>query len=101
MFIGALRGAGDTRFIMLNTSAISIVSLLTGYYFEDRFRWSETGFALYGWWWILTGWVLALGLTYLIRFEQGKWKTMRVIEPELLEVEIKPSETIAEACEVA
>jgi Na+-driven multidrug efflux pump len=50
---------------------------------EKQFDWIETGFGLWGWWWILTGWVIALGTLYLLRFRGGKWKSMRVIEPEL------------------
>jgi MATE family multidrug resistance protein len=83
VFVGALRGAGDTRFILINTSCISLLAIATGYWLQDQFDWKETGYALYGWWWVLTGWLLALGVTYVLRFEQGRWKTMRVIEPEL------------------
>ena len=83
VFVGALRGAGDTRFILFNTSCISLVAIVTGYWLQDQFGWKESGYALYGWWWVLTGWLLALGVTYVLRFEQGGWKTMRVIEPEL------------------
>ncbi len=88
VFVGALRGAGDTRFILWNTSAISIVFLCLGYLLESRLAWKETGYALHGWWWIVTGWIFALGVTYLVRFEQGRWKTMRVIEPELATEEL-------------
>jgi MATE family multidrug resistance protein len=96
VFIGALRGAGDTRFILINTSCISIISVVTGRMLEREFAWRESGWGLYGWWWILTGWVLALGLTYVARFEQGKWKTMRVIEPDLPEEEPAAQEPAAE-----
>lgn len=82
VFVGALRGAGDTRFILINTSAISILFLTLGYGLERWLDWKSTGYALWGWWWILTGWIFALGLTYMLRFQQGRWKTMRVIEPE-------------------
>jgi MATE family multidrug resistance protein len=83
MLIGALRGAGDTRFIMLATSLISIVSVTLGWICEDNFQWRENGVALWGWWWILTGWIFALGLVYFLRFIGGKWQQMRVIEPEI------------------
>jgi MATE family multidrug resistance protein len=96
VFIGALRGAGDTRFILINTSCISIISVVAGRMLEREFAWRESGWGLYGWWWILTGWVLALGLTYVARFEQGKWKTMRVIEPDLPEEEPAAQEPAAE-----
>lgn len=83
VFVGALRGAGDVRFILINSSVISVLFLTAGYWLADAFGWKESGYALYGWWWVLTVWILALGITYLLRFEQGKWKSMRVIEPEL------------------
>jgi MATE family multidrug resistance protein len=83
VLIGALRGAGDTRFIMFATGLTAIVAVAIGRLCEYRFDWIETGFGLWGWWWILTGWVVALGTLYLLRFRGGKWKTMRVIEPEL------------------
>jgi MATE family multidrug resistance protein len=92
VLIGALRGAGDTRFILMATSLISIVSVTIGRLCEDYFHWREYGVALWGWWWILTAWVLALGLVYLLRFLGGKWRDMRVIEPEIVEDE-KQAET--------
>jgi MATE family multidrug resistance protein len=83
VLIGALRGAGDTKFIMLATSLISIISIAVGWTCEEYFHWRASGIALWGWWWILTAWVLALGVVYMLRFIGGKWKSMRVIEPEL------------------
>jgi MATE family multidrug resistance protein len=84
VLIGALRGAGDTRFIMLATGLTAIVAVAIGHVCERSFHWIQTGFGLWGWWWVLTGWVLALGILYLLRFYGGKWKSMRVIEPELV-----------------
>jgi MATE family multidrug resistance protein len=83
VFVGALKGAGDTRFILINATLISIAALLVGRTLQDACEWKETGFALYGWWWVMTGWIFALGISYLLRFEQGRWKSIRVIEPEL------------------
>ncbi|MCI0360770.1 MAG: MATE family efflux transporter [Planctomycetaceae bacterium] len=88
VFVGALRGAGDTRFILVNTSVISVLFLGLGYFLEHQLLWKETGYALWGWWWVLTGWIFALGVTYVVRFEQGRWKSMRVIEPDLADSEI-------------
>lgn len=85
VLIGALRGAGDTVFIMLATSLISILSVAIGWTCEEYFQWREQGIALWGWWWILTAWIFVLGSVYMLRFLGGKWKTMRVIEPELAE----------------
>ena len=83
VFVGALRGAGDTRFVLLNTSVISVLFLSLGYFLEHQLGWKASGYALYGWWWVLTAWIFVLGITYVLRFQQGRWKTMRVIEPEL------------------
>jgi MATE family multidrug resistance protein len=83
VFVGALRGAGDVRFILINSSVISAVFLTAGYWLQDAFGWKSSGYALYGWWWVLTAWIFVLGASYLVRFEQGRWKSMRVIEPEL------------------
>src|SRR4029079_10050008 len=83
VLIGALRGAGDTRFIMLATSLISMISVAVGWACEEYFQWRASGIALWGWWWILTAWVLALGVVYMLRFIGAKCESMRVIEPEL------------------
>lgn len=88
IFIGALKGAGDTMFIMLTSIVISGTSLLVGYLGERYLGWE-----VIGWWWVLTAWIFALGMAYLGRFMQGKWKTMRVIEPDVvLDAELKAEE---------
>jgi MATE family multidrug resistance protein len=84
VLIGALRGAGDTRFILLATGAISAIAVLVGRICERAFDWNERGIALWGWWWILTAWIFALGVAYFLRFLGGQWREMRAIEPELL-----------------
>ena len=77
IFAGALRGAGDTRFILLVNFVMAIwptpVAALGMYYF---------GLGLYWCWTIMTIWVVMLGLIFLMRYLQGKWRTMRVIEAE-------------------
>ena len=83
IFVGALKGAGDTRFILINTLIVSSLALLTGKVCERQFAWAQSGSQLWGWWWILTGWIFTLGMVYLARFMQGKWRSMRVIEPEI------------------
>ena len=79
VFVGALKGAGDTRFVLLATSAISVISVSIGRYGQTQLDWG-----LYGWWWVLTGWLLALAAVYLARFLHGAWRSMRVIEAEYL-----------------
>ena len=88
VLVGALRGAGDTRFVLINATTISFISIVTGLLLERHYRWQETGYGLYGWWWVMTIWLFALGLSYLGRFIQGRWKSIRVIEPELPDGEL-------------
>jgi MATE family multidrug resistance protein len=83
IFVGALKGAGDTRFIFGTSLVVSTLAIATGSLCEAQFRWADTGWQLWGWWWVITGWIFTLGVVYAIRFLQGKWRTMRVIEPEI------------------
>lgn len=75
IFAGALKGAGDTPFIMFTNLALGISVVTLTWLGISRF-----GLGLYGAWSVLTGWVLALGVIFLGRFLQGKWRHMRVIE---------------------
>ena len=84
VFVGALKGAGDTRFIFLATSVVSLGSVVIG-----RLGQVYLGWGLYGWWWVITGWIFSLAVVYLFRFLQGRWRTMRVIEPEFAEQEAR------------
>jgi MATE family multidrug resistance protein len=81
VFVGALKGAGDTRFILFTTLVMSNVPILVTWLGID-----VLGIGIYGCWVIVTLWVSTVGLIYLGRFLQGKWRQMRVIEsaPELL-----------------
>jgi len=76
VFAAALKGAGDTRFIFLanlSLSAPPVVIIWIGIHYF--------GLTLEGCWVMLTAWVYALGLAFLVRFLQGHWRHMRVIEP--------------------
>jgi MATE family multidrug resistance protein len=75
-----LKGAGDTRFIMLVSLALTplpLAAALAGMYF-----WAG---GLLWCWTVITVWVSAMGLIYAARFLHGRWRQMRVIEPELLQ----------------
>ena len=80
VFVGAIKGAGDTWFVLSNTTAVSCCAVLTGWigarYFDGGLLW---------WWLVVAGWVFALGVTNLARFLQGCWRDMRVIESEVPE----------------
>jgi MATE family multidrug resistance protein len=78
VFVSAIKGAGDTRFVMIATvltSGGSAAIIWAGHKVWD--------FGLHWAWSGLTAWICLLGVIYMARFLQGKWKSMRVIEPEL------------------
>ena len=76
VFSGALKGAGDTHFIMWTIAAMSI-GLMIG----PTFLAVEVFHAgIYTVWIIATLYVCALGIAFMLRYRQGRWKDMRVIE---------------------
>jgi len=77
IFTGAIKGAGDTRFVLIVTAVFSPLPLLVGWL---GVRWA--GLGLYWCWWVITGWIAVLGLIYLARFLQGRWRAMLVIESD-------------------
>jgi len=79
VFVGAIKGAGDMRFILATSMVMSPLPVLAAW----------AGIRYWGWgliwcWVVITAWVCALGLVYLARFLQGRWRQMRVIEPPLV-----------------
>ncbi len=94
VFVSVIKGAGDTRFVLLTTIVTSPMPLLLGFF----------GVMVMGWglmwcWIVVTTWVLSLGVIYLTRFLQGRWKTMRVIEPDFIidsqQQQVESADTIA------
>lgn len=75
IFTAALRGAGDTRFVMILSVSLSWVMFIIPTYICVRM-----GLGLKVVWSFLTVYVCVLALVFLARFLGGKWKSMRVIE---------------------
>jgi O-antigen/teichoic acid export membrane protein len=75
IFVSVLRGAGDTRFVML--VSICMASLLAG---GTAIGVLELGMNVYGAWWFITAWVWVLAAAYYLRYRTGRWRSMRVIE---------------------
>lgn len=76
MFSAALKGAGDTKYIMviitiLTTFVLTIPSYITVNYFNGN---------IYILWFIFSFYIVMLGLSFFMRFYSGSWKKMRVIE---------------------
>lgn len=82
IFVAAIKGAGDTLFVVGFTIFSSILFLLAGFSVSSAVY--EEDAQLLSWWICLTGWILLLSLAYFGRFIQGRWKSMKVIEPELV-----------------
>jgi MATE family multidrug resistance protein len=75
VFAGGIKGAGDTRFVMIMILVVSMsVMILPTYLSLMVFR-----AGLYTAWIFVTAYVIVLGFCFLFRFLQGKWKAMRVI----------------------
>lgn len=77
IFMGALKGAGDTRFI-LYVSMVLAVSMSAASWIGIE----VLHFGLFGAWSIITVAIMSVGIVYTLRFMQGRWRSMRVIEAE-------------------
>ncbi len=75
IFVSVLRGAGDTRFVML--MSLGMASILAG---GTALGVLWLHWDVYGAWWFITAWVWALAAVYFLRYRTGKWKSMRVID---------------------
>lgn len=75
IFSCAIRGAGDTMYVMI-VSIFSIIALAFPTYIAVY--WFEAGLTVC--WVIATVYISALSFVYYIRFKRGKWKNMSVIE---------------------
>jgi len=81
LFASALKGAGDTKYVMISNLVLSFLvfvlpSYLVIFYFHK---------GIYSAWAVATTYICLLGLNFLFRFLGGKWKKMRVIEEHCIE----------------
>jgi MATE family multidrug resistance protein len=80
VFSSAIKGAGDTRFIMWTIAALCLGVMIIPIYVAIE----VLGAGIYAAWTIATIYVCALGMAFMLRYRQGKWKRMRVIESQPL-----------------
>ncbi|MCP4624919.1 MAG: MATE family efflux transporter [bacterium] len=78
IFSGAIKGAGDTRFIMWTIGALSFGVMIIPVYLAVEVI--EAG--IYTAWALASFYACTLGLAFMFRYRQGKWKKMRVIETQ-------------------
>ncbi len=76
VFSGALKGAGDTRFLMWTIAFLCLGVMIVPVYLAVE----VFGAGLYTAWALATIYICALGVAFMGRYYQGRWKKMRVIE---------------------
>jgi multidrug resistance protein, MATE family len=77
VFVGAIKGAGDTWFVLGATTGISCVVLGIGLAWQACY-----GPSLMLWWYAIAGWVATMGLVFATRYYSGAWEKKRVIEDQ-------------------
>jgi multidrug resistance protein, MATE family len=76
IFSSAIKGAGDTRFVMWMILCLSLGILVLPSFVA--ITWFSAG--VYACWTIASLYVVALGVAFFLRYRKGAWQKMRVIE---------------------
>lgn len=76
IFASAIKGAGDTRFVMYMIVAVSGFVLVIPTWVVVM----VLDLGIMAAWVVATAYVILLGFAFYLRFVQGKWKSMQVIE---------------------
>ncbi len=87
IFCSAIKGAGDTRFVMFMTVILSVFVLIIPVYVAIEIL--DSGLMMA--WVFATVYVALLGITFFLRFQGGKWESMSVIELEPQVPKIRPT----------
>ncbi len=82
IFASAIKGAGDTKYIMIMILVLSLALLVIPVYIGVVLLHK----GIYIAWSFATLYVIVLGISFLMRFRGGRWRGMRVIRetPEIL-----------------
>lgn len=75
VFSFALRGAGDTRFVMYVVSFLPWIGMVL----PCAIAW-KAGYGLYTYWAIASLYIATLAFVFFARFRHGAWRSMKVIE---------------------
>jgi MATE family multidrug resistance protein len=89
IFCSAIKGAGDTRYVMFVSVLLSVFVLIVPSYLVIEIL----EFGLMSAWVTATAYIILLGVIFYLRFLGGKWKSMRVIEQEVVIPAPKPGPT--------
>jgi len=87
IFCSAIKGAGDTRYVMVVTVILSFFVLIIPVYVAVEIL----GVGLMFSWVLATAYATLLGVVFFLRFLGGKWKAMRVIELEPPVPKVRPA----------
>ena len=79
VIMSALRGVGDTRFVMLCMFIGGWAVWMPAEYLALRL-----GYGLLAMWGVMTVYILLLGLVFAWRWHRAKWMSIQVIEPNLI-----------------
>ncbi|HMP78405.1 MAG TPA: MATE family efflux transporter [Pirellulaceae bacterium] len=75
VFSFAIKGAGDTHFVMYVSFVMAVLLVASTWLLRNILN-----LGIYECWMLVTGWVCILGIVYWLRFRQGRWLSMRVVE---------------------
>lgn len=87
VFSSAIKGAGDTRFVMKMIITLSIGMLII----PNWIIVVVVHGSIYAAWIAATIYICTLGVVFFLRFRGGRWKRMRVIEPSVVRTEGEPT----------
>jgi MATE family multidrug resistance protein len=76
IYTGTLKGAGDTRFVLISIVSVSVLAMVLPTYIGVV----HFGLGLYYAWACAVLFIFVLAVVVALRYRQGKWKKMRVIE---------------------
>jgi MATE family multidrug resistance protein len=77
VFVSAIKGAGDTVFVLRVSLLLAFALAGLSYFSVEVWH-----LGVYGMWALVTAWVWTAAITFYLRFRQGQWRTMRVIETD-------------------
>ena len=89
IFAAALKGAGDTAYPLVLTVILGTFAMLIPAWILCRIL----GYGVYAAWAAASAYVVLIGLLMVRRFRAGKWRSMRVIEPVVVDLESPAEQT--------
>lgn len=75
VFVGAIKGAGDTTYVLVASIAVSVLVVGSGIFFSYRIEPD-----IYYWWTVIAVWVAGMAVAFTGRYLHGGWKSKSVVE---------------------